>query len=353
MWTNHVESALFSWDRYTYAVAEALETPGKFQDAMVLLRRAPQELSMMLASQPIITTADLCVFIIYMTRPRAYIDAQERKQFYKVLRALFTVATHSFNWPPDHPMLRIFQGFVRADDDDLHDLAREAWKLGTATMDVFLDDLGSSGAPCLTKASAGTQRASPDFICLVDETMRRARAGYHSSKPWCMDSLYNRPEVLESHEPHREQSVGIDATTPDPLNSQPAPSVTNEAPIDETVEKICWALYRYKPVGGAKIVSMKALFDAHRARAQNDPVERLFAEKYLRRCILAICDEFGKQDPLVERYLTELENALLAWGDTEKAIGVMRWREDLLGRSRVDWEDSSPAASSGVLALDS
>lgn len=138
MWASHVETTLFSWDRYTYAVAEALETPDRSRDAMVLLRRAPQELATMLSSQPVITTSDLCVFVVYATRPaRAYRDAQERAQFYQVLRALFRVATHLFGWPAGHPMLRIFQGFIQTDDDDLHPLAKEAWKLGTSTMDLF------------------------------------------------------------------------------------------------------------------------------------------------------------------------------------------------------------------------
>lgn len=359
MWASHVETALFSWDRYTYAVAEALETPGRFRDAMVLLRRAPQELATMLSSQPVITTADLCVFIVYMTRPgRAYRDAQERAQFYQVLRALFRVATHLFDWPADHPMLKIFQGFIQTDDEDLHQLAKEAWKLGTSTMDLFLDNLGPSGTPFCSGSSShratyrpGTiHRAPPELICLVDETMRRVRAGYGASQPWCLDSLYHRPEGIEllvadespppppaadlsrheqqqQHTPTPEQPQGSTQTN-GPPSLVPAHT---DAAIDEMVAKICRALYEYKAKGGAKIISMKALFDAHSAYAQHDRVNRRFAEKYLRNCITAVCDEFGRHEPLARRYLAELEGALLAWGEADKAREVVRWRGELLG----------------------
>lgn len=356
MWAESVEATLFSWDRYTYALAEALETPGRFPDALALLRRAPQELAMMLSSQPIITTSDLCVFIVYLTRPRAYEDAQQKRQFYQVLRSLFKVAAANhllLDWPPEHPMLRIFQGLSRTDDDDLHQLAKEAWKLGASTMDLFLDNLGPSGAPGLA-ASAGPSnkpRAPPELICLLDETQRRARAGYGASKPWLLESLYDLPDDLDTVQANQLEPSPVrtyhfaDTTTTSSSSSTllplpaaatdddddgPQPRKSLEQSVDEMVAKILKAFIGYMPHGGGKIVSMKAFFDAHSAYGQHDKVQRLLAEKYLRTCIVAVCEEFGTHDPLVPRYLAELENALRTWGEMEKADGVVRWREELL-----------------------
>lgn len=373
MWAESVEATLFSWDRYTYAVAEALETPGHFEDALVLLRRAPHELAMMLRSQPIITTSDLCVFIVYLTRPRANEDAQQKRQFYQVLRSLFQVAATPalFHWPPEHPMLRIFQGLVRTDDEDLHQLAREAWKLSASTMDLFLDNLGPSGAPALTSAGPGSSssssssksRAPPELICLLDETQRRARAGYGVSKPWLLESLYEWPEdweinpktkQLERTGPTGTTSPYTNATTiittaTNNNNDEPSPPKTSslEQSVDDMVTKILKAFIGYLPHGGGKIVSMKAFFDAHSAYGQHDPMQRLLAETYLRRCIVSVCDEFGPHDPLVPRYLGELEHALRTWGETAKADGVVRWRRDLLPLEGSG-DDGSGANDGGV-----
>lgn len=307
---------------------------------------------MMLHSQPVITTSDLCVFIIYLTRPRAYRDAHERRQFYKVVRALFKVAASLFDWPADHPMLKIFQGFYKADDEDIHYLATQGWKVGSSTMDTFLDYLGpTNNSASVADIPSTEERVQPEIICVLDETVRRARAGYLTTRPWCLNSMYHCVEELRSpatattpsavEAGHTGDTGAPRAPEPEPEpepvparrpnHAAPASSLDWRAVADETVANTCRALNSYKPSGGTKIIAMKALFDAHSAYGAHDLVQRRLAEAFGRNCVAAVCEEFGARDPMVERYLAELEDVLLAWGEPAKARDVARWRAELLG----------------------
>lgn len=325
IWSTYVEQALFSWERFAYAVAEALETPDRFQDVLVLMRRAPEELARMLRSEPIVPTSDLCVFIMYLTHPRLCQDAQQRKEILKVIRALLKVATNLFDWPPDHPLLGTFHGLMNAHDEDLYALAEQGWRMGGTTTDIFLANLGpsdQSSQVCALKPVSGT--APTELICLVDETVRRARGGYRTPKPWYLDSLYHWPEGVKPTPPPAADATGA-PRTPEPALDGP------HSPLDEIVANVCRTFCAYKPSGGTKILAIRTMFDAHSAYAPHDIVQRRLAEKYMRASILIAHDTFGPQDPLVQTYLTELEDALRSWGEMERAEAVVSWREELLG----------------------
>lgn len=296
------------WSRFTYAVKAAL-SEDKFNQALVLMRQAPGELSGLLHGRPANLLSQLFMFLAHVTR-RPFSDEGQRAQFLVVVRSLVNYGESlaaQLNLPRAHPLRQLLRALSlpALGRNDLGQLASQAWRLSLSTWDDVVAVPGSTSALgewMNYSAVAGLGGLPADFGTTVEQTLTNLEAKHGERDERCIKALWMHAEYLSTVDDDR----GLDAH------------------LDGRICGIFRELLRRGAEGAPRLVAYRFIADAHRARG-----ERELAEENMRSSIDVMRGAFGETEPMVVAYVSDLEKWLIEWGETEKAAEVGIWRERL------------------------
>lgn len=301
------------WSRFTYAVKAALNED-RSSHALVLMRQAPEELSLLLHGRPANLLSQLFMFLAHVTR-RPFSDEGQRAQFLVVVRSLVTYGESlaaQLQLPRAHPLRQLLRALSlpALGRHDLGQLASQAWRLSLSTWDDVVavpESTSAIGEWMNYTAVAGLGGLPADFGATIEQTLRNLEARHGERDERCIKALWMHAEYLSTVDDDR----GLDAH------------------LDGRICGIFRELLRRGAEGAPRLVAHRFIADAHRARG-----EQGLAEENLRSSIDVMRGAFGETEPMVLTYVSDLETWLTEWGETEKAAEVGIWRGNL--QSAVD-----------------
>lgn len=188
------------WVSYSSAIRSAtLERPllkrsaaaekQMFNDALVLMRRAPQELGALIRHQPANVTGYIFFFLMISTRRNIFPDQPMAKQFSAVVKALMRYMAVAFSADDVDlpvPLRQLLRNIASIEDEYLlNRLAVQAWKLNCKTWESLLGGRGGSKTlinDWLSFQYAGESNELPkNFGEFIDDTLRRSEPKYGPS----------------------------------------------------------------------------------------------------------------------------------------------------------------------------
>lgn len=296
------------WSRFTYAVKAALNED-KFNQALVLMRQAPEELSLLLHGRPANLLSQLFMFLAHVTR-RPFSDDGQRAQFLVVVRSLVRYGESlaaQLQLPLNHPLRQLLRALAlpTLGRHDLGQLASQAWRLSLSTWDDIVtvpESTSALGEWMNYSAIVGLGGLPTNFGMTIEQTLRNLQARHGERDERCIKALWMYAEYLSTVDSDR----GLDKH------------------LDDRIRDVFQELLRRGAEGPPRLVAYRYLADSHRVHG-----ERGLAEENLRSSIDVMRKSFGEAEPMVLTYVSDLETWLIEWGETEKATEVGVWREEL------------------------
>lgn len=188
------------WVSYSSAIRSAtLERPllrrsaaaekQMFNDALVLMRRAPQELGALIRHQPANVTGYIFFFLMISTRRNIFPDEPMAKQFSAVVKALMRYMAVAFSADDVDlplPLRQLLRNIASIEDEYmLNRLAVQAWKMNCKTWESLLGGRGGSKTlinDWLSFQYAGESNELPkNFGEFIEETLRMSEPKYGPS----------------------------------------------------------------------------------------------------------------------------------------------------------------------------
>ncbi|KAJ0114739.1 hypothetical protein J7T55_004480 [Diaporthe amygdali] len=304
-WSN----AGAKWSRFAYAVKAAL-SEDKFNQALVLMRQAPEEIRLLIQDQPANLLSQLLLFIVHATR-RQFSDEAQRTQFLIVVRSLInygeSVAAHNpaLRLPPNQPLRQLLRALSQSnlEKNDLNQLATQAWRLSLSTWDDMVPESTTALGEWMNFSNVGGLSGLPtNFGTRIEQSLASLEARYGERDERCIKTLRLKAEYILTVDDDR----GI-----------------NEM-LDDRVRDIFVEVLRRGAEGVPRLVAYRYIADYHRERGEQE-----LAEENLRSSIDVMRENFGESDLMVLTYVSNLETWLTEWGKTEKAAQAGRWREEL------------------------
>lgn len=301
------------WSRFTYAVKDALNED-KFNQALVLMRQAPEELQLLLHSRPANLLSQLFMFLAHLTR-KPFPDEGQRAQFLVVVRSLVGYGESlaaQLQLPGAHPLRRLLRTLALPDlgRHGLGQLAAQAWRLSLSTWDgiVTVPESTSALGEWMNYSAIGGLGGLPaDFGTTIEQTLRNLEAKHGERDARCIKALWMHAEYLSTVDSDRGQ----------------------DRLLNTRIRDVYQELLRRGAEGAPRLVAYRYMADSHRVRGEHG-----LAEENMRSSIDVMQGAFGEAEPMVLSFVSVLETWLTEWGETEKATEVGKWREEL--QSAVD-----------------
>ncbi|KAI3398360.1 hypothetical protein diail_9452 [Diaporthe ilicicola] len=284
-----------------------------FNDALVLMRRAPQELGAVIRHQPANVIGYIFFFLMISTRRNIFPDAAMARQFSAVVKALMRYMAVAFS-PEDIdlplPLRQLLRSIATVEDEYmLNRLALQGWKITCKTWESLLGGRGGSKVlinDWLKFQYAGEYNELPkNFGEYIEETLRRLKPQYG---PSYAQILWYSAHYKFS----RDKDAGRDPNA-------------NEEIID---------IYKRVLQSGPSLVprvnALRMLAEVSKGRADSEAMER-----YLREAIHALRTERGDDEPMVVLYIAELEGWLAELGYEERAKAVAEWKAEYIAQNPV------------------
>lgn len=126
------EPSTARWFNFTGGINEAMKENNVSQ-ALVQMRRAPEEIDIMFRSQPSTTICNIFMLIVQLNR-YAEVTGADAEQFRVLLKALLKYAASlgfsgALGMPSSHPLPHLMQSLAFVPHSDLHEVAIRAWKV--------------------------------------------------------------------------------------------------------------------------------------------------------------------------------------------------------------------------------
>ncbi|KAJ0119727.1 hypothetical protein J7T55_013930 [Diaporthe amygdali] len=277
-----------------------------FNDALVLMRRAPQELGALIRHQPANVTGYIFFFLMISTRRNIFPDAPMAKQFSAVVKALMrymAVAFSSDDVELPLPLRQLLRNIASIEDEYLlNRLAVQAWKLNCKTWESLLGGRGGSKTlinDWLSFQYAGESNELPkNFGEFIDETLNRAEPKYGPS--------YAQILWYSAHYRFtKDKDAGLDPN------------------LNDDITEIYKKVLRAGPSLVSRVNSTRMLAEVSKTKGDAEAMER-----YLRDAIHVLRTERGEDEPMVILYMSELEGWLGELGLEEKAKEVAEWKAE-------------------------
>ncbi|KAL1880054.1 hypothetical protein Daus18300_001417 [Diaporthe australafricana] len=129
------------WNSLAHGVRCALEQK-RLNDALVLMRRAPEVLTTLIERQPINMLQVLFMSLAYFTLD-GFLERPETEQLLIVVKCLFkyaaTFVVKNGGLPSSHPLRQMLVTLTNADEHDLHQLATKSWRVNCLSWDGLMD----------------------------------------------------------------------------------------------------------------------------------------------------------------------------------------------------------------------
>lgn len=303
------------WVSYSSAIRTAtLERPllkrsaaaekQMFNDALVLMRRAPQELGALIRHQPANVTGYIFFFLMISTRRNVFPDEPMAKQFSAVVKALMrymAVAFSSDDIELPIPLRQLLRNIASIEDEFLlNRLAVQAWKLNCKTWESFLGGRGGSKTlinDWLSFQYAGESNELPkNFGEYIDDTLRRVEPKYGPS--------YAQILWYSAHYRFtKDKDAGLDPN------------------MNEEIVSIYKRILRSGPTLVPRVNSLRMLAEVSKGHGDGEAMEG-----YLREAIDVLRTERGEDEPMILTYINELEGWLDELGLDERARVAADWK---------------------------
>lgn len=126
------QSSTARWFNFTGGINEAMKENNVSQ-ALVQMRRAPDEIAIMFKSQPSTTICNIFMLIVQLNR-YAELTGADAEQFRVLLKALLKYAASlgfsgALGMPSSHPLPHLMQSLAIVPHSDLNEVAIRAWKV--------------------------------------------------------------------------------------------------------------------------------------------------------------------------------------------------------------------------------
>lgn len=129
------------WNSLAHGVRSALEQK-RLNDALVLMRRAPEVLTNLIEQQPSNMLQVLFMSLAYFTFD-GFLERPETEQLLIVVKSLFkyaaAFAAKTEGLPSGHPLRQMLVMLTNTDEHDLHQLASKAWRVNCQSWDGLMD----------------------------------------------------------------------------------------------------------------------------------------------------------------------------------------------------------------------
>ncbi|PSR92393.1 hypothetical protein BD289DRAFT_428777 [Coniella lustricola] len=250
------------WNKFLFTIRGPLCSPARFGEALVLMRRAPDELRDLLTAQPAAVLSSLFMFVVCVARClRSLGTTDEAKQFSGVVRALLryvagltgsataemsgsgaitegTSAQQQIRdsdpagdrprYTSQHPISQLLNALMRVEDDQLYPLAVQAWKLSCQSWDTIAHS--SSRFPSTSSATFASysshQQASPTSSISTGPSSSSSACSPSPSPPPCSSGCPTSQQQQQQQQQQPEQSEQSPPPCPysSPSLSLPPPS---------------------------------------------------------------------------------------------------------------------------------
>ncbi|KAJ0107660.1 hypothetical protein J7T55_010265 [Diaporthe amygdali] len=297
------------WNALAHGVRYALEQK-RLNDALVLMRRAPVILTNLIERQPVNMLQVLFMSLSYFTFG-GHLERPETDQLLIVVKHLIkyaaVFATQDKGLPGNHPLRQLLTMLTHVDENDLHQLVMEAWRVNCQSWDVLMDRPRSTHAIASWIAHgefAGFNAMPSNLGNIIELTLNNNAVIYGE---------YHRRTT------HTLQMYSMYLTYKDRANGR-------DPYFNKEIVAVFEDLVRRGPQGLLKADALSWLARACRARG-----EREQSERYMRDLIEFLLEDAVHRESLARGFMNDLETWFVEWGEKQKAAELATWREQELG----------------------
>ncbi|KAK2613171.1 hypothetical protein N8I77_000098 [Diaporthe amygdali] len=257
------------WLRFTDEIKDLMQQQN-LGEAIVQMRRAPEEVAAMVRTEPTALFVNLFMYILKLCDYPAITHAESR-QVRLVVKSLFHyTASLLFSGSPglqtSHPLQVIIKGLATAPDSDLSEIASRAWMVTCQSWAelVFLDSSSAvSKGSVIQWLEIGDQGVKDGMWFsriiegIIDGTMASCEAAYDKRDIRCIEALQSKAELII----YTNMAKRLDYH------------------LDPRLEELYLQILNRGAQGARMADALKFLAESHRARGEWD-----MAETYARLC---------------------------------------------------------------------
>lgn len=272
------------WLRFTDNIKDLMQQQN-LREAIVQMRRAPDEVATMVQTEPTALCVNLFMYILKLCSCPAIADSESR-QFRLVVKSLlhYTAALLS-SGPPglqtSHPLQTIIKGLATAPDRHLSEIASRAWQVNNQCWaELCCLDSSSlvSKGTVIQWLEKGDQEEKDGMWFtgiiegILDRTMAKYEAAYGKRDDRCIKALQNKAELI------------IYTNVARRLDSH----------LDPRLEELYLQILLRGAQGARRAEALKFLTESHQARGDWE-----MAEEYARLCLAPMDSNRGKPSSVV------------------------------------------------------
>lgn len=251
------------WLRFTDEIKDLMQQQN-LEEAIVQMRRAPEEVANMVQTEPTALFVNLFVYILKLCNCPA-VNPAESRQFRLVVKSLLRYAASLlFSGPPglqtSPPLQVIIKGLATAPDSDLSEIASRAWQICCQSWAelIFLDPSSSVSKGSMIQWLEIGDQGEKDGMWfsriiegMIDRTMAKYEAAYGERDIRCIEALQSKAELI------------IYTNTVKRLDCH----------LDPRLEELYLQTLKRGAQGARRADALRFLAESHRARGEWDMAE--------------------------------------------------------------------------------
>lgn len=272
------------WLKFTDEIKDLMQQQN-LGEAIVQMRRAPDEVAAMVQTEPTALLVNLFVYILKLCNCAAITPA-EIKQFRLVVKSLLHYAASllfsgSSGRQTPHPLQIIIKGLATAPDSVLSEIASRAWLVICQSW-AELVVLDSSSAVSKGSVNQWLETGDPGeedgmwfsriIEGIIDRTMAKYEAECGKRDIRCIEALQSKAELII----YTNMARQLDCY------------------LDSRLEELYLEILNRGAQGARRADALKFLVKSHRGRGEWD-----LAESYARLCLAPMDTNSGNQSPVV------------------------------------------------------
>lgn len=272
------------WLRFTDEIKDLMQQQN-LGEAIVQMRRAPDEVATMVKTEPTALFVNLFMYILKLCNCPAITDAESR-QFRLVVKSLLHYAASLlFSGSPgrqtSHPLQIIIKGLATAPDSDLSEIAARAWQVTCQSWAelVLLDSSSAVSKGSMIQWLEIGDQGEKDGMWfariiegIIDRTMAKYEAAYGKRDIRCIKALQSKAELIV----YTNMARRLDCH------------------LDSRLEELYLQILCRGAQGARRADALKFLAESHRARGEWDT-----AEAYARLCPAPMDSNWEKPSSVV------------------------------------------------------
>lgn len=259
------------WLRFTGRIKDLMQQQN-LAEAIVQMRRAPDEVAAMVRTEPTALFVNLFMYILKLCNYPA-VSHDEEKQTRVVAKSLLHYAASllfsgSESVHTSHPLQIIIKGLAIAPDADLSEIASRAWLVTCQSWAelVFLDSSSAVSEGSMIQWLELGDQGDRDGMWfsriiegIIDRTIAKYEAAYGKYDIRCIETLQSKAELMI----YTNKAKQLDCH------------------LDPRLEELYLEILARGAQGARRTDALKFLAESHQARGERD-----MAEAYVRLCLM-------------------------------------------------------------------